>query len=207
MHIDMRSALAALLEEQPKGHLATAANAATHPSPLPVGPLSPPQPTEKRQRPEPESIVWLRAAIEGDKAAAEAAHGLRYDSAQDGHHPGPGAWKQENQYGEAWVVEADEYDQVATDRLTSADDCTPLDPAHVAHIVIHDPRDVAARCEANLKLLDLHKYGEYGECVTCDVGAQSCGCCGWGDFPCDTIKTVMSGYRHREGFKPEWVNA
>ncbi|MFD9949701.1 DUF6221 family protein [Nonomuraea sp. NPDC059023] len=184
MRISMESSLAALLE-QPKGHLATAANAASHPSPLPIGPQIPPQP-KKRERPEPESVAWLRSVITEDMATAKAVDSQVWTAAQAQEE-----WYIQLEQGEAFGGDA-EWGDLASEEATL--------------IAIHDPRNTIARCEADLGLLDLHKYGEYGECVTCDVGAQSCGCCGWGDFPCDTIKTVMSGYRHRDGFKPEWVS-
>ncbi|MFI7643722.1 DUF6221 family protein, partial [Nonomuraea sp. NPDC049400] len=58
--------------------------------------------------------------------------------------------------------------------------------------------------EAKRRLLDLHKLGRYGECVTCDVGAQSCGCCGWGDFPCATVRVLALPYADHEDYREEW---
>ncbi|MFI7644164.1 DUF6221 family protein, partial [Nonomuraea sp. NPDC049400] len=45
--------------------------------------------------------------------------------------------------------------------------------ATVRHIVRNDPARALREVEAKRRLLDLHKLGRYGECVTCDVGAQS----------------------------------
>ncbi|MFB4265317.1 DUF6221 family protein [Nonomuraea sp. GTA35] len=73
------------------------------------------------------------------------------------------------------------------------------------HIRRHGVHDVIARCEAELKLLDLHGPNRYGYCLTCDP--DSCGCVGSGDYPCAMVHALLSGFRHREGFKPEWVNA
>lgn len=74
------------------------------------------------------------------------------------------------------------------------------------HIARHDPARVLREVEAKRQLLDRHKPGRYGECVTCDVGAQSCGCCGWGDFPCDTVRLLALPYAahgdYREAWKP-----
>jgi hypothetical protein len=144
MRIHMQDALASLLE-QGKGHLATATKAATHPSPTLPDSWSPTPEPPQETFPECDSVLWLRATLQGDKGAAE--------------------------------------------RATAG---------------LHDPQDTIARCEAETKLLDLHRPNRYGYCLTCDP--ESCGCVGSGDYPCDTIKALLTGYRHREGFKPEWVN-
>jgi len=136
--------------------------------------------------------AWLRATIEGDKAAAEA----NGDESWTAHDEG----------------ECDNWTIVTGDQgFKQGDSCGccckgTLDEVVAKHMALHDPRDTIARCEAELELLDLHKPGEYGECVTCHVGAQSCGCCGWGDFPCDTVKLLARGYQHRPGFKPSWLD-
>lgn len=147
---------------------------------------------------------WLRAQIETRKVAAEAARGLRWDRKHETQHPGPGAWRATDDVGELWIQEADGFDEIATDRLVSPEEYRSLDPAHVAHIVANDPRDTIARCDAELAILNLHVKGEYGECVICDFGAQSCGCVGWDDWPCDTVRTVALAYAHRDGYRAEW---
>ena len=132
--------------------------------------------------------AWLRATIEGDKAKAEAV--------ADGSAPWVGRWEAEGN------VALRTYNGHVLAHLRGI----PFKAGLLDHIALHDPRDTIARCEAELELLDLHKPGEYGECVTCHVGAQSCGCCGWGDFPCDTVQLLARGYRHRPGFKPSWLD-
>ena len=163
MNINMQAALASLQER----HLATAAKAATRPSPSLPDLLSPPP--EPPFPPEHESVAWLRAAIEGDKAAAEAVS----DPA-------------EISMGAEYV------DFYGSDESAE-------------YIRRHEPRGTIARCEAALKVLDLHGPNRYGYCLACDP--DSCGCVGSGDYPCATVCTVLAGYRHREGFKPEWVSA
>jgi hypothetical protein len=162
MRIRMRDALASLENRR----LAAAAEAAVRPTPSLPDSLNP-QPSPPQ--PEHESVIWLRAVIEGDKATAEAVS----DPA-------------EISMGAEFV------DTHGSDEAAE-------------QIRRHDVRDTIARCEAESKLLDLHRPNRYGYCRACD--SDSCGCVGGGDYPCDTIKALLSGYRHREGFKPEWVSA
>lgn len=169
MRIHMQDALASLLELD-KGHLATAANAATRPSPsLPDSWSPPPEPP---QAPEHESVTWLRAATQGDMAKAKAVL----------------------QPEDQWYSPNDLYREAA---------CVDWDEAEV--LALYSPGAVIARCEAELTLLDLHGPNRYGYCLTCDP--DSCGCVGSGDYPCATVCTILAGYRHREGFNPEWVSA
>lgn len=156
--------------------------------------------------------AWLRATIEGDLAQAKAA-----DEAA------PGPWVNTGQAGEgdAWQIHGANTDPEEVEWSDEVQDLVPVgcrvatlnyddgggvwEKAAADHMVLQQPWDTIARCEAELELLDLHKPGEYGECVTCHVGAQSCGCCGWGDFPCDTVQLLARGYRHRPGFKPSFL--
>lgn len=168
MRIHMQDALASLLG-QDKGRLATAAKAAAHPSPPLPDSWSPAPELPQETFPECESVLWLRATIEGDKAAAEAVS----DPA-------------EISMGAEFV-----------------DNCGSDEAAEF--IRRHDPADTIAQCEAQLKLLDLHGPNRHGNCRACDP--DSCGCTGSEDYPCATVCTILSGYRRREGFKPEWVSA
>ncbi|MFB4273051.1 DUF6221 family protein [Nonomuraea sp. GTA35] len=72
------------------------------------------------------------------------------------------------------------------------------------HIARHDPARVLREVEAKRQLLDRHMPGEYGQCVTCHVGAYSCGCCSWGDFPCDTVRLLALAYADHKEFRREW---
>lgn len=201
MRINMQAALASYQDR----HLAAAANTTTHPSPVLPDTASPPP--ESPQSPEHESAIWLRAVVEGDKAAAEAARGLVYtDDDWTVRGPASGAWEVTNDGDRPQVWQSDGLREwVATDRGTQAEEGEDLEAAHAAHIAIHDPQDVIARCEAELRILDLHRPYRYGYCLACDP--DSCGCVGSGSYPCDTIEALLWGYRHRDGFKPEWVNA
>lgn len=162
MRIGMQAVLASLQD----GHLATAANAATRPTPPLPDALSPPP--ESPPLPEHESVIWLRAVIEGDKALGEAV--------QDPAAIGLGA--------------------------EFVDNCDYAEAAE--YIRRHDIRDTIARCEAESKLLDLHRPNRYGNCRACDP--DSCGCTGSEDYPCATVRTILSGYCHRYGFNTEWVD-
>lgn len=157
--------------------------------------------------------AWLRATIEADlaqaKAADEAAPGPWVNTGQAGLgdawqiHGGPSGEEEPDWEAPGWSLKPVPI-RVATLKYDDGGGVWEKDAAD--HIVLQQPRDTIARCEAELALLDLHKPGEYGECVTCHVGAQSCGCCGWGDFPCDTVQLLARGYRHRPGFKPSWLD-
>lgn len=126
-------------------------------------------------------IAWLRATIEGDKVAAEALD------------------------GEVWTAvkaQGDWHIQTSQDQTFGGDvRWGELDPREAALIAAHDPRDTIARCEAKLKLLnDLLPDLESAD------GAISGE---WNDSSSlaeTLVATLAEGYRHREGFKPEWVS-
>lgn len=69
----------------------------------------------------------------------------------------------------------------------------------------HDPARVLREVEAKRRILDLHRRGESDECVVCDVGAQSCGCLGWGDYPCATLRLLALPHANRPGYRDEWA--
>jgi hypothetical protein len=54
--------------------------------------------------------------------------------------------------------------------------------------------------EAKREILAKHHPGRYGECVACDVGALSCGCCGFGEFPCDTVALLARPFADHEDY-------
>jgi hypothetical protein len=165
MRIHMQGALASLENRR----LAAAAEAAARPNPSLPDSLNPPPSHSPPPQPEHESVIWLRAVIEADKATAEAVS----DPAEIG-------------------MGAEFVDDHGSDEAAE-------------HIRRHDVWDTIARCEAESKLLDLHRPNRYGNCRACDP--ESCGCTGGEDCPCPTVRTILAGYRHREGFKPEWVSA
>ena len=62
------------------------------------------------------------------------------------------------------------------------------------HVVRHDPRDTIARCEAELALIARYEGPD-------EPGTTP-------DFWCamrESIEMLAQGYRHRPGFKPEWL--
>ena len=62
----------------------------------------------------------------------------------------------------------------------------------------NDPRDTIARCEAELAILDLHAsngYERYPECVHCAVES----------WPCRTVRSLGSAYKHQPGYREEWA--
>jgi hypothetical protein len=86
----------------------------------------------------------------------------------------------------------------------------------LVHIAIHDPRDTIARCDAELKILDMHtpvdgfRSVEYRQLKDPGLVCEVC-CFDWdgpliGKFPCDTLIALADGRRHREGFNPERVS-
>jgi hypothetical protein len=72
------------------------------------------------------------------------------------------------------------------------------------HIARNAPERTFAEVDAQRRTLALHQKGEYGECVVCDVGAQSCGCCGHGDWPCATVRLLALPYAGKPGYQEDW---
>ena len=67
----------------------------------------------------------------------------------------------------------------------------------------NDPRDTIARCEAELAILDEHKPDRGIDpdemcCTTCGDYPQV-------EYPCQTVRLLGAGYRHRRGYLPEWA--
>jgi hypothetical protein len=155
----------------------------------------------------------LKTTIEGDKAAAEAA---------DKAAPGPWVNTGQDGLGDAWQIHGAPTGETtwAYDRVTEESHEVPelrrvatlkyddgggvWEREAADHIVLQQPRDTIARCEAELKILDLHGRNEYGYCATCDP--DSCGCVGSGVYPCDTLRALAAGRRHRPGFNPDWAS-
>lgn len=119
-------------------------------------------------------LSWLRATIEGDKVAAEALDGEVW-TAVKAH----GDWHIQTSQGQTFGGDSEWGD---------------LDPCEAVLIATHGPRDVIARCEAELALLDrCEGAGEPG--TTPDFW--------WGMR--EAIDMLATGYRHRPGFKPAWL--
>ncbi len=77
----------------------------------------------------------------------------------------------------------------------------------------HEMRDLIARCAAELAILDAHAFdttGKFGSegpprCTTClsdrDGYEEQWEADPW---PCQTVRLLASGYRHREGYAEHW---
>lgn len=148
-------------------------------------------------------LSWLKATIEGDKAAAEKA--------ASGEHDGvalTGCW-----------THTDGYRAVFQEGCASGADgivggscgcCFPDAtgrPEDLAHIALHDPRDTIARCEAELEILD-QVLPEVRR-IAVRLAEEFGGIC-----PDDwlspsekmLLKTLARGYRNRAGWNPDWVS-
>lgn len=125
-------------------------------------------------------LSWLRKVIEGDRAVAEENLGE--------------VWTAVDDRDEGFFIEIED-----AGSLGKACGCCitgTLAEVEAKHIALHDPRDTIARCEAELELLDRcervianpEAYDETAEELAEDV-----------------IRRFASGYRHREGFNPDWL--
>ena len=145
---------------------------------------------------DPDLFSWLRAQIEARKALAVAACG------DPGH---PVAWVLESHGGSSAIIR-DEYGNVVV-----YDEGSPVDE-EAAHIAANDPRDIIARCEAELAILDA--------CEEAISRGESPEEGGWHDgrdpdererdealaeLADDILALLADGYRHREGWAQHWV--
>jgi len=68
------------------------------------------------------------------------------------------------------------------------------------HIIRHDPRNVVADCEAKLAILDEHG-GEH----MCFENSHDGNTWDWHLGDCRVMRTLVTAYRHRLGYRPEWT--
>ncbi|MFI7691765.1 DUF6221 family protein [Nonomuraea sp. NPDC049655] len=135
-------------------------------------------------------LSWLRSVIEGDKAVAEALP----------HGP--------------WRVEMSErrYPQQISNAQAILIAETTTGPEHepviANYIALHDPRDTIARCDAELAILDqvLPEVRRVAIRLAEEFGGM------WPDDMLTSSETLLlttlaSGYRHREGFNPAWLES
>lgn len=61
-------------------------------------------------------------------------------------------------------------------------------------------REHAARCEAELAVLGEHAVTEWLVCCRACAGYYE----PRADFPCQTVRLIGYGYRHRPGYREEW---
>lgn len=130
-------------------------------------------------------LSWLRSTIEGDRVAAEKLVS-RANARQ-------GAWSFDN------MQVRDEAGHLVVKHTW---------PDEGEHIALHDPRDTIARCEAELDILDqvLPEVRRISVRLAEEFGGI------WpGGMLTSSEKmlltTLAKGYRHRPGFRPEWVEA
>ncbi|MEU4574846.1 DUF6221 family protein [Nonomuraea sp. NPDC023979] len=133
-------------------------------------------------------LSWLRSTITADLEAARAA-----DEAS------PGPWVNTGQYGcgDAWQIHGAPTEESGTEWSEELHDVVPARSGvataayedgggvwkrEVAdHMVLHQPRDTIARCEAELRILDLHQpvdgYGRVEYRKLMDPGSVCEVCC------------------------------
>jgi hypothetical protein len=155
----------------------------------------------------PDLLAWLRATITGDlaaaKAADEASPGPWVNTGQDGQGSDTDAWqihgaptgdttwkydRETEQEAEVPVlrpVATTEYDDGGGVWAKAAAD----------HMVLQQPRDTIARCQAELALLDRYE-GPDEPGRTPDF---------W-DGMREAVAMVAAGYEHRPGFNPAWLD-
>lgn len=138
-------------------------------------------------------LLWLRATIEGDKAAAEKVRAEVWTAYEE-------PWEK----GESAMIKVGESGRDGY----SCGCCTTgsLDPDRAAHMAIHDPRDTIARCEADLALLDEHAVDDTGFGKYCRVCSEYSTKPGEGGelepagAPCRTVRILACGYKNRAGY-------
>lgn len=151
-------------------------------------------------------VAWLRAQVQARRGLAQEA-----SEHADGHW-----WRRMTDaghfddhrlepVGHLWagepVLDVDG-DVCGGGEIVVYDEGRPSD-AQFDHIAANDPRDVIARCEAELAILDEHGPDD-------TFGPDDLCCCACGDrpqvpFPCRTVRILLGAYQHRTGFKAEWL--
>lgn len=152
-------------------------------------------------------LSWLRQQIEARKALAEAA---------DAASPGPWTNTGQDGCGDAWQIhgaptgetepdwdspdmeEIPVLSRVAT--LNYDDGGGVWEQAAADHIVLNQPRDVIARCDAELAILDWHTGAH-----ECSGPGDNCLWVRGGDEVCPTARMIAFGYRHCPGWGPAWA--
>jgi hypothetical protein len=148
----------------------------------------------------PDLISWLRSTIEGDLAAAKAA---------DEASPGPWVNTGQGGDGDAWQIHGGPSEKLEPDWDAPGVPLKPV-PIRVAtlnyddgggvwereaadHIVLQQPRDTIARCEAELRILDLAEEDARGYSPDYWLALRL------------VVDEIASGYRHRPSFNPSWL--
>lgn len=135
-------------------------------------------------------LIWLRQQVESDKARAEAA-----------------AWTSDAQtWAVSHSVKPHERPWVILDGL---DDGVVIVAAESSgaegvanHIAAHDPRDVIADCESKLAIIEECAYW-YGKVNAQDPDPMP-DLAGRFEVAMSVLRPMIQGYRHRDGYNPEW---
>lgn len=138
-----------------------------------------------------QAVAWLRQQIKADRAAAtEAADG---DS---------GNWFMGDKWNVYRAEDENRYDLDCPDEQNALVCWGNVKPQS-EHIAIHDPRDVLARCDADLAIVDL-----CARVIREDEG-QEYWSDGWAGL--GVARVVLGGiaaaYRHRPGYGDHWPAA
>ncbi|MGA4989899.1 DUF6221 family protein [Nonomuraea bangladeshensis] len=132
-----------------------------------------------------EMLSWLKATIEGDKAAAKANGGETWTAHDEGAD-------------DNWTLDIGDGHKTGE----SCGCCCKgtLDEVEAEHMARHDPRDTIARCEAELALLDklLPELEQADDLILGEWGSSD-------DLAKKLLVTLVAGRRHRPGFNPKWV--
>lgn len=138
----------------------------------------------------PALVAWLRQQLAEDERAVwhwDSDGRARVATMWTGGEPGYTTVATE--HGGEWIADGREV----------------TDARHVT--VLHDPARVLREVAAKRKLLELHvNQGSetLSVCAVCDAGAQSCGCVGWDEWPCETVKLFALPYEDRPGYQESW---
>jgi hypothetical protein len=136
------------------------------------------------------AVAWLREQVQGRLVRAKAAT------------EGPWAWEATGEKDNSWAVGLvqDEDGTSLAGQIEAGQGiviegiCEGIDGhlADAAHIVLNDPQDVIARCEAELGILSLHDLwaSERGHPA---LGAAACAVS-------DAVRHVAVGYKHWPGY-------
>jgi len=148
---------------------------------------------------DPTLVEWLRPLIEARKATAEAA--------------AAGPWSYSpGERGQNDIIVAlppQEFIRHGPSSFKGAVAVTgptgnPGSKLDAEHIALNDPRDVIARCDFELSVLDEHAYDPMNGCGRCADGirwVRSQPLVNPVDFPCKTVRLLGLAYRHFDGYK------
>ena len=108
-------------------------------------------------------------------------------------------------YEPRWSVRDYPYEGIS---FWSDEEAGGFKDARTRHVELHDPASVLARIAADRKILELHNATDW-----CGPTERSCEIChedySWGpdhaDWPCATLKALVSPYKDREGFQEAWL--